>query len=346
MEQMICNKPELRASNCTKKMTRSKTPLVSAVVICYNHARFLVECLEAIKQQTYRNVELIIVDDFSTDNSTGIIRAWLKQCPFPHKFVEHVKNQRICRSLNDAIAQVKGDYISHVAADDFWLPEKLERQVRIMEATPQAGVLYSDVYVVDEQGASLPRGTYIPSQSPHWPPPEGNILDSLWRHGNWIPPMGTLIRRKCYGAVGLYDESLWHEDYDMWLRMAEQFEFKFSDWVSAKYRVVATSMVRSSWPKICESSVQMCLKHLKRKDLPKRVRPLVRQQLKMWAKRCYASGSRNCRKSMLASALKAPHPDLIVPTVFAVSGMSFQRYERVRNLCAPRRHSDHSASPS
>jgi glycosyltransferase involved in cell wall biosynthesis len=314
-------------------MTSSEQPLVTAAVVCYNHARFVVECLESIKCQTYKNIELVIVDDFSTDNSADVIREWLRQCPFPWKFLEHKQNQRICRSLNDALREVKGQYISHVAADDFWLPEKLERQVRILEGAPKTvGVLYSDVYVINELGEALPRNTYIASHAHTWPPPEGDILDPLWRHGNWIPPMGTLIRRECYDAVGDYDETLWHEDYDMWLRMAERFQFHFSDWVSAKYRMVTTSMVRSSWPKICDSSVRMCLKHLARKELPDQVRPLIKSQLAIWAKRCYASGSPCYKSSMLAAAKCAPALNVIVPALFAIGGASFKQYQSALNV--------------
>ena len=101
-------------------------PLVSAVVLCYNQARFVLECLEGIKAQDYPNLELIINDDASTDDSVAVIEGWLAKNPgIRHQFFRNQSNRGICRTLNNALAHCHGKYFAGIAADDVWLPGKL-----------------------------------------------------------------------------------------------------------------------------------------------------------------------------------------------------------------------------
>ncbi len=112
-------------------------PLVTAAVVCYNQARFVIEALESVKAQTYLNLHLVLVDDCSTDGSAEIIRHWL-DCHCPDAvFVTHKTNMGICRALNDALSNAKGRYIRLLAADDRWMPNTLLRQVEAMEAIPE-----------------------------------------------------------------------------------------------------------------------------------------------------------------------------------------------------------------
>ena len=140
--------------------TENKTewPLVSAIMLCYNQARFAVECLEAIKAQDYPNLELIINDDASKDDSVAVIDQWLAKNPqIPNVFLRSKVNLGICRSLNNAMRQTKGKYISGIAADDVWLPGKLRNQVTLMESLPsKVCLVYGDSLQMDEQGNTLP----------------------------------------------------------------------------------------------------------------------------------------------------------------------------------------------
>ena len=173
--------------------------MVSALILCYNHAQFVTTCLDAVRAQTHSNLELIIVDDCSKDTSAQAITDWLRHYNKPATFIRHERNTGICRSLNDALRAAKGEYISLIAADDFWSPTKIANQVALLENAPKnIGVVYSDVHRVDEKGTPLPQSTYIAPHVPAWPPPSGDILTELWEVGNWIPPMGTLVRRECF----------------------------------------------------------------------------------------------------------------------------------------------------
>jgi len=241
-------------------------PLVTMIVVCYNQSRFVLETLESVKAQTYKNTQLIIIDDCSSDDSVAIIDRWLQENDIQCTFIRHQKNQGICKSLNDVLAVATGKYISMIAADDVWLPDKIAQQVEIMESQPESvGVLYSDAFQMDEDGRASP-GTYITT---HWKfaeTPQGYILDSLL-DSNFIPGMTTLIRRSCYDTVGLYDENLHWEDWDMWLRMARHYSFVYSSTPAAKYRIHSRSFSRSDYASMVTGSIKILLKQFSQGNL-------------------------------------------------------------------------------
>ena len=112
-------------------------PLVSVVAVCYNQARFVVEGLESIRCQTYPNLQLILVDDASSDGSASVIQDWLDRTDTVATFVRHTENQGVCRSRNDAFAHVEGDYVAATSVDDVWLPEHLARAVDLIQRLPR-----------------------------------------------------------------------------------------------------------------------------------------------------------------------------------------------------------------
>src|ERR1035437_9840246 len=105
-------------------MTQTTNPLVSMIVLSYNQCRYVLETLESVKAQTYNATQLIIVDDCSSDDSVATIEHWLQENRIHCAFIRHKENQGICKSLNDALAVANGKYISMIAADDVWLPDK------------------------------------------------------------------------------------------------------------------------------------------------------------------------------------------------------------------------------
>lgn len=219
-------------------------PLVTVIAVCYNHFRFVLECLESIRNQTYENIQLIIMDDCSKDDSVGIIRAWIADNSVNCTFLPHTENKGICRTLNEALTYASGKYISLIATDDVWMLDKIENQVKQMEMLAEdVGVLYSDALQIDEAGGLLPKMFIESNQT--LPEPHSGYIASVLIEGNFIPAMTALIRKTCYEKVGFYDEQLCYEDWDMWLRISEHFKFIFSPGVSAKYRIVSTSLSRN-----------------------------------------------------------------------------------------------------
>ncbi|MFZ0333008.1 MAG: glycosyltransferase [Candidatus Acidiferrales bacterium] len=241
-------------------------PLVTMIVLCYNQARFVVETLESVKAQTYKNTELIIIDDCSSDDSVAMIERWLHENGIQCNFIPHPKNQGICKSLNEALALTTGKYISMIASDDIWLPDKIDRQVAIMESQPESvGVLYTDAFQIDEHGNPLLE-MYIACYWKLSQMPQGQILDTLLE-SNIIPGPTTLIRRSCYDKVGLYDENLPWEDWDMWMRMARHYSFIYSPMPAGRYRVHAKSLWHCNPERMAKDSFTICLKQFAIGDL-------------------------------------------------------------------------------
>jgi glycosyltransferase involved in cell wall biosynthesis len=239
-------------------------PLVTVIATCLNHERFVLECLESIRAQTYPNVQLIIADDCSSDESVSLIRDWMARTGTECTLVLHDENQGICRTKNETLSHARGAYVSSVSTDDVWLPEKLAVQVEQFERLPASvAVLYGDAYLMDVHGDPLPKMFFESSRDTRSfdEPPEGDIYAKLLEVC-FVPTMTTMIRRECYEAIGPYDESLAYEDWDMWLRIARRFEFAFSSYVSARYRIHPSSLSHTIGSRAWESDIRMFQKHL------------------------------------------------------------------------------------
>jgi glycosyltransferase involved in cell wall biosynthesis len=250
------------------KIATLMDPLVSLIVLSCNQSGYVLETLESVRAQTYRHTELIIIDDCSTDNSVDLIKRWLKDTETRAVFVPHYENRGICKSLNEALWFTVGKYVSMIASDDIWLPDKLSRQIEIMERQPdEIGVLYSDAFQIDEHGGPLPE-MFIEAHRKLPEMPQGRILDFLCS-GNFIPGMTTLIRKDCFREVGTYDPNLLFEDWDMWLRIARRYSFLYSSVPSAKYRVHEKSLMHTDQNRIWVGAYNIALKHLRLGDYTK-----------------------------------------------------------------------------
>jgi glycosyltransferase involved in cell wall biosynthesis len=216
-------------------------PLVSITIFCYNHERFIEECLEGVRAQTYQHTELIIMDDASTDRSVAVIREWIARHNIDCLFIAHEQNQGVSRTVNEAFARARGKYISPCSGDDVWLPDKLEKQVPIMQSLPEDyALVYSDAFRIDHDGNLLPK-MFIEIHRKFDQVPNGDVRAALLE-GNFIPGMTMLLRREAPEQVGSYDPTLGYEDWDMMLRLAQRYKFAYSPHVSVKYRVGPSSL--------------------------------------------------------------------------------------------------------
>jgi glycosyltransferase involved in cell wall biosynthesis len=189
-------------------------PLVSIIISFYNQERFLQEAIESVLAQTYRNWELLLVDDGSTDKSTGIARAYVESHPEKFAYLEHAehKNRGVSVSRNLGIEKASGVFVAFLDADDVWLPDKLHEQVDILLSHPEAGMLYG-----------LSRWWYSWTGDQESPDrdfvlelgvPSGSLLDTnslltqfFFTQKAAIPtPTNILIRREILEKVGGFEE--------------------------------------------------------------------------------------------------------------------------------------------
>lgn len=257
-------------------------PLITVIALCYNHAQYVIESLEGIRNQTYQPIDLIIMDDCSKDNSVEIINKWILEHQIDCRFIPHQKNVGICKSLNEALTFAKGEFVAITATDDVWLADKLEQQIKIFQSHgPTLGVVYSDALQIDGKGQLL-DGLFINSHRTFSKMPEGNIFSTLIE-GNFIPAPSVLIRRSCYDTVGKYDEELCYEDYEMWLRISRNYTFAFCPVISTKYRFLENSLSRKMSKELSfqrhESDFKISKKFLEQEGLTKADRNKLKQTL-------------------------------------------------------------------
>lgn len=309
----------------------SSAPLVTMIVLCYNQSRFVVETLEGVKDQTYKNTELVIIDDCSTDDSVAVIERWLNENKIQCAFIRHQKNQGICKSLNEALVITTGKYISETAADDVWLPDKIERQVAIMESQPDTvGVLYSETFHMDENGY---RGSRLLIDMCWNLPemPQGDVLDVLMR-GSFIPGPSTLIRRRCYDKVGLYDEDLPWEDWDMWMRIARHYSFIYSPFPSAVYRIHSNSIAHADPVRLAKQTIKVGLKQLRTGDLTPRQTSTLTKTLAKFALDLYGRGDPETPKILLALWQATGNIEVGVTYLFAIAGIPHRLWLRANDI--------------
>lgn len=236
----------------------SDPPLVTVIAICYNHEPYVKECLESIHSQTYPNVQLIIMDDSSTDDSVEVILKWKNTNDPNCLFIAHKTNQGLCKTINEALEIANGKYVSIISTDDLWLDNFIEQYVGIFEAgSENIGIVYGDSFLIDESGNIISGRKHIR---------ECKIGSNVYKEllmENFIMANAVLIRRRCFEKVGVYDETLYFEDYDMWLRIAQVFDFAYCCNTLAKRRKLNTSMSSSNPEKMKISLSLIYLKQLK-----------------------------------------------------------------------------------
>jgi acetyltransferase-like isoleucine patch superfamily enzyme len=220
-------------------------PKVSFLALCFNHAPYLTQCLDAIAAQQWPHAELIILDNASADNSPDTIRHWARTAPLPTTLLLETERRGICANVNHMLAHASGEFFALISTDDYWLPSKTARQVAALSSLGEDwSVAYSDALCIDATGHPLPD-PFIQSHRSFDQLPSGDILAELLR-GPFIPAMSTLVRRSALAKAGTYDESLVYEDYDMWIRLATNGKFHAEPDPLCAYRILDSSLIRTA----------------------------------------------------------------------------------------------------
>lgn len=317
----------------TTKSPETETPfLVTVIALCYNHEKYVLECLDSIRRQTFTEYEMIVVDDCSSDNSREVIRNWIKKNEIKCTFIENVQNLGICKTLNIALGSSSGEYICMIATDDVWHPNRIETQLAYMRGLPkEVAVVFSDVDQIDESGQLLPK-TFLEAQLAGVAPPSGRVLSSLLTK-NFVHPLASMIRRSAINHVGGYDEQQVVEDYDMWLRLAEKFHFEFLPGRLASYRIVQSSMTRTLFsspsPAFAFGKFLLCEKWLASSHLT----PAQRDQWSesQWdaAYWLYRLNDPNASRCLRRSFARRPTPRSLLLVIASTLGVSRELATRI-----------------
>ncbi len=223
---------------------------VTAVVPAYNAASFLGDALQSLVNQTYRDLEIVVVDDGSSDGTAQLVRD-----KFPDVILLQQQNLGVAAARNLGIARATGKYITSLDADDRWMPTAVERLVQCLDQSDdRVGLAYAWSAYIDERGQRT--GGYIASLV------SGAVWSTLLCHNFLGNASATLIRKSCFDRVGLYEPAFRQqgaqgcEDWDLYLRIARQFEFRVVPELLIEYRKVPSSM-SSANPGAMERSHQL-----------------------------------------------------------------------------------------
>ncbi|CAN5338695.1 glycosyltransferase [soil metagenome] len=220
-----------------------ETPLVSIAVLNFNYAKFVTKALDSAANQIYPNIEILIVDDQSTDDSVEVIQNWIRNYKgnFSVSFVINDKNLGLSGSCNVILKNVKGKYFQLLDADDVLFPSKISKQVEIIERSKDIAVVYSNVTVIDEFGNTTNPDYCSRIKYDKNKMPQGVVKEQLLDF-NFITVHSALINTTYAKDVGGFDETLVLQDYYMWLQLAEKYEFRFLNDCTGAYRIHSASM--------------------------------------------------------------------------------------------------------
>ncbi len=201
-----------------------ENPTVSVIIPSYNCERYISETIDSILGQTFRDLELIVVDDGSTDRTREIVSSYGP----PVRLVTQ-QNARVCAARNRGIRESRGKYICLMDHDDYWFAHKLASQVKCLEEHPDAGAAHS------------PFILWHPDANGIFPPPEGmapqgdleeiSAEDSGWMYHRLLfdcvmLTSSAMFRREVFEKCGNFDESLpYSEDWDLWFRISRVYPF-------------------------------------------------------------------------------------------------------------------------
>ena len=192
-------------------------PRVSVIIPVFNAARTIEQALASVRAQSFADLEIVAVDDGSTDDSVEILRRFAGAV----KILQQ-KNRGPSAARNLGIANSSGEFLGFLDADDWWMPDLLAKMLPAMERDPECVLAYCDLQLVDSVGA--PLNTSLMRVRSDRAPTVKDMLDTLWP----IMPSGALIRRRALDAVGGFPEALRaFEDVYLWLLLREQGSFAY-----------------------------------------------------------------------------------------------------------------------
>jgi glycosyltransferase involved in cell wall biosynthesis len=219
--------------------TSQDHPRVSVIIPAYNAQAFIAETLKSVLAQTYQNLEVLVVDDGSSDQTAKIVQTFAVQDSRVQLLQQ--ANSGVAAARNLAIQNATGEYIAPIDADDIWYPQNLEKQVQcLMKSPPSVGLCYAWSLDIDEND-NLTGGFYNATTA-------GEVFPTLIYQQFLCNASASVIRRECFEKVGYYNTEMRKqgaqgcEDWDLYLRIAEFYQFQVVPEFLVGYRQTINSM--------------------------------------------------------------------------------------------------------
>lgn len=191
-------------------------PLVSILLLSMNHEPFIERCIKSLKHQNYANIEIIYLDNASSDNTLNVAKNALEQSHIPFQIFSNTESKGISKNLNLLYQHSSGEYILPLSTDDWLTPDSIEEKINYLQHYPGFGMVYSSCYLFyyeNHQTEICPKKYKFK---------EGWVLEDLLKE-YFISTTAYVIKRSTIDAVGTFDENSPLEDWDMCIRIAEKF---------------------------------------------------------------------------------------------------------------------------
>ena len=228
---------------------KNRDSLVSVIIPTYNRANVVQKAVDSVLDQTYKNTEIIIVDDGSTDNTKQAL------LPYGSRIKYLNKKQGVSSARNLGIKKAAGEYMAFLDSDDEWYPEKLEKQLKYFEKNPNHGMVYTSYEQISNDVRQL---CYSSAQSV-----EGNLFNEILRSFGinlFIATPSIMIRKEVFFDIGYYNENLiTGEDIELYLRIARKYSIGYVRDVLVKVRKCADNITKIAYP---ESGIVNALKNI------------------------------------------------------------------------------------
>ncbi len=270
------------------------TPKTSVIIPTYNRAHVLGRAVHSVLRQTQRDIEIIIIDDASTDHTDEVVKTINDDRIL---YIKHNERKGASSARNSGIDIARGEYVAFLDSDDEWIEDKLERQLEVFYRSPETlGLVYSGC--VEIAGSKEDR--------PVIPKVRGSILKNLLVN-NCVGYMVTpLVRRECFSKAGLFDDGLpGSQDWDMWIRIAQHYTIDFVSDVLVRVYPQEDGIMRNSAGAVsAHKRILQKYEHLL-KSMPRGIRAkrYYYEGIFFWWHRDLASSFRYLSKSVLLNPL-------------------------------------------
>lgn len=237
------------------KSTNSEQPLVSVIMPTYNHAKFIGKAIDSVLNQTYKDLELIIVDNYSEDDTEEIVASYKDDRIIYLKFRN---NGIIAASRNHGIKHSHGEYIAFLDSDDLWMSEKLEKQVPWFDDS-EVGLVYSKCFVL--------KNNEVYRTAPNMKLYNGYAFHKMIFITN-VPVLTAVIRKEVVEKIGLFDEDMkliGLEDNNYWIRLSKVFKVMSVNKPVAIYREHLNNLSKKSAYQFAQSYLYLSKKLLRLK---------------------------------------------------------------------------------
>lgn len=218
-------------------------PLVTIFTPVYNHEQYLDEYFESVINQTYRNIQLILIDDASPDQSKTVIEKWLTRLEERFEnftYIPREENKGLIYNCNESLELAKGKYIYAFASDDVMFKENIREKVDYLENNKSYAMVYSDGIYGEQNNLNAKKFSAV---SNHY---KGEVFELLINKGCFIPAPSAMVKKSVIVEAGGYSSKYFVEDYPLWVEIAYKHEIGYINKPLIFYRMVSNSLSHSN----------------------------------------------------------------------------------------------------